>query len=185
MTSYDSPKESKLVILWVAKHVDANTVILFRRNHITWERNDEFEIMSRHYKFPQWDRSPGGKWTTKTLKDIKKHDRAIHAIHLPRKTKKMFFMTGVKNSQTCMTEDIIFGAIVSLIIMSPVTLSPVWQRTYERTLLILRSRWQLFRIFNNEYAGTRKNNAQCGRCSQMSSFKTAQRDRCSFWSWRQ
>ena len=36
-----------------------------------------------------------------------------------------------------------------------------------------------------EFHGTQKNTAQHCRCSQKSWFKTAQRDRCSFGTWRQ
>ncbi len=92
MTSYKSPNQSKLVMIWIAKHVDTITVFPFRRNHITWMHNNEFEIMFGHDKVPQLDRGCGGQWTIKTSKDIQKiHDIAIRAIHLPGTTYKIWW----------------------------------------------------------------------------------------------
>ena len=206
MTSYNSPNQSKLVMICSAKHVDTNTVFPFRRNHITWMRNDEFESM-----FGMND---------KTSKDIqKKHDRAIHVIHLPGTTYKILWHEWGTH-QHPWPKITYFRAIVSWIIMSPVTWWVVCRvRTYEqyRCYVVVDS-WFRFsavmffvtRFFSNvdikstriwwdniwpkdrilllciyEFHGTQTNTAQHCRCSQKSWFKTAQRDRCSFGTWRQ
>ncbi len=43
--SYNSPNQSNLVMIWIAKHVETITVFPFRRYDITWMRNHEFELM--------------------------------------------------------------------------------------------------------------------------------------------
>ena len=111
MTSYKSPNQSKLVMIWIAKHVDTNTVFPFRRNHITWMRND------------------GLAWTIKHRKTYKKYmtEQFIQFIY----QEHLWHEWGTH--QHPWPKISYFRAIVSWIIMSPVTWWVVCRvRTYEQ-----------------------------------------------------